>query len=327
MTVDMQAQLTEMSVPLKLNWKEGKDMPFDMSSSIQAVVIGNNVYVGGGYSTRGNSFKAIVMVYSLYTGSWSTLLPYRNKYFGMAAVNNQLVLVGGSGCYHYASNSEVTNVLGVWDEGSQMWTHPYPKMPTSRHSVVVTTYQNWLIIAGGEDKSSCRSKTVELLEIHSGQWYVGSPLPNGYSEMSSAISGNMWYLSRGRSSKLDCNQRVFCVCLDELISQAVSQSAACAATLPSTPSPWQTLTDTPLKLSTILIFNGALLTVGGLDGSAIQLYQPSSRSWIKVGDLPVKKWECACVVLPSGEIFVAGGGIYNMVSDSRVDIATVTIHT
>ena len=80
-------------------------MPMGMFNSIQAVVIGNNVYVGGGISV-GNA--ATVMVYSLQTGSWRTLPPYESVYFGMAAVNNQLVLVGGKS----ASAGKVTNVLG-----------------------------------------------------------------------------------------------------------------------------------------------------------------------------------------------------------------------
>ena len=96
-----------------------------------------------------------------------------------------------------------------------------------------------------------------------------------------------------------------------------SQSAG--NTSPPMPSPWQTLTDPPLTLSTVLVLNGALLTVGGEGSSAIHHYQPSSRSWVKVGDLPTEQWECACTVLPNGEIFVAGGD-----SDSkRVDTGAI----
>ena len=174
------------------------------------------------------------------------LPPYESRSFGMAAVNNQLILVGGRS----TSTGKVTNVLGVWDEGSQTWTHPFPVMPTARCSPSVISYQKWLVVAGGYDERDSYSKTVELLDTHSGQWYEGSPLPNGCSRMSSAINGNMWYLSRGYSSVGQANKHVFVVCLDELISQAVSQSAG--ATSPPTPSPWQTLPETPLEHSTVL---------------------------------------------------------------------------
>ena len=65
--------------------------------------------------------------------------------------------------------------------------------------------------------------------------------------MSSAINGNMWYLSRGFISNFQQNLSVFSVCLDELISEAQAVSQSATATPRSTPSPWQTLTDTPLS--------------------------------------------------------------------------------
>ena len=66
-------------------------MPNGMGDGIQAVVIGSDVYVGG----RSGQNVETVMVYSLQTGTWRTLPPYESCLFGMAVVNNQLVLVGG----------------------------------------------------------------------------------------------------------------------------------------------------------------------------------------------------------------------------------------
>ena len=89
-------------------------MPNKMGSTIQVIVIGRNVIVGGEFGAN----EATVMVYSLETGTWTTLPPYESKGFGMSAVDKKLVLVGGRGTsYHYYS--KVTNALGVWDEQSQ----------------------------------------------------------------------------------------------------------------------------------------------------------------------------------------------------------------
>ena len=74
-------------------------------------MIGDSVYVGGGDSAKN---EQTVMVYTVHTGSWRTLPPYESEWFGMAAVNNQLVLVGGE----HPSTYMTTNVLGVWNEGS-----------------------------------------------------------------------------------------------------------------------------------------------------------------------------------------------------------------
>jgi hypothetical protein len=283
-----------------------------MTNGIQAIAIGDNVYVGGGYTPSVEN-SCIVMVYSLAIGSWSKLPPHETQWFGMAAVNNQLVLVGGSKIISHVMTLFVsgmkfkaTGILAMWDKGSRTWTRPFPEMLTPRSSPSVVSYQKWLVVAGGDTGGDSCSNKVELLDTLSGQWYEGSPIPRVCSEMSSAINGNMWYLSSGfTSQESDSNKCVFSVCLDNLISQSFSQSAR--NTLPLIPSPWQTLTDTPLTLSTVLILNGALLTVGGDGSSAIHHYQPSSRSWVKVGDLPTERWQCACTVLPSGEIFVVGG--------------------
>ena len=273
-------------------------MPNKMGDHIQAIVIGRHVFVGGGLGVN----EATVMVYSLETGTWTTLPPYQSQFFGMSAVDNKLVLVGGVS----TSSGKVTNVLGVWNEQSQTWTHPFPMMPTARHSPSVIAYQKWLVVAGGRDERGSYYKSVEILDTISGQWYEGSPLPNGCSQMSSAVNRNMWYLLGGYTvTSRRASKQVFSVCLDELVSQAVAHSTG--TTSLSMLSPWQTLPETLLTHSSALILNGALLAVGGWNSPAIHLYQPSSRRWVEVSDLPDQRSRCACIVLPSGEIFIAGG--------------------
>lgn len=157
---------------------------------------------------------------------------------------------------------------------------------------------------GSTDQTGSYLNKVEIMDTNSKQWYESSPLPNQYSEMSSTINGNMWYLSGGFCAQ-GPNQCVLSVCLDDLIAQAFPQSTRAASK--STQSPWIALPDLPLNYSTVLIYNGALFSVGGSNTSAIHLYQPSKKNWIRVSNLPTKRWQCACTILPSGEIFVTGG--------------------
>jgi hypothetical protein len=54
--------------------------------------------------------------------------------------------------------------------------------------------------------------------------------------------------------------------------------------------------------------SGSLLAVGGQGGASIYYYHPESRSWVNAGDLPSgERLQCACTVLPNGELFMAGG--------------------
>ncbi len=94
--------------------------------------------------------------------------------------------------------------------------------------------------------------------------------------------------------------------LNELIAKALSNL--------DTPTPWQTLQEVPLECSAPLSMGRSLLAVGGKDdrynaSSSTHLYQPDTRRWVKVGDLPTARYYCTCSALPSGEVIVAGGQI------------------
>ena len=255
------------------------------------------------------------MVYDPQQDSYDTLPPYTHKYFAMAVVNNQLVLVGGMD----VRTDKNTNKLGVWNEQSTQWTDTLPPMTTACYSPSVAAHNNrWLVVIGG-DGDGGRLSRIEILDTSLGRWYHGTSLPQPLYGVVPATIGNMCYLLGGYT-KGTPSKTVFSTCLDALISQAVSQPPDSASASP-TPSPWQTLPDTPLTLSTALALNGALLAVGGLDSNAIHLYQPSSGSWVKAGELPSETSACTCTVLPSGKVFVTGRGVYG--SEQRVDIALV----
>ena len=271
------------------------------------VVFKEKVYIGGGLASYREA--QTVMVYDPRLDFYDTLPPYTYKYFSMAVVNNQLVVVGGVD----VQTNKKTNKLGVWNEQSKRWTYLLPQMTIACQSPSVATHNNrWLVVIGGYGDVSALTRVEILDTTESTQWYHAASLPQPLSYALSATIGNMCYLLGGFTTE------VFSVCLDDLISQAVSQPASASA--PPTPSPWQSLPDTPLPGSTALAFNGALLAVGGeLGSTAIYHYKPSSRSWIKARELPTERHACTCTVLPSGDLYVAGG--YG--AKQRVDIASV----
>ena len=286
-------------------------MPFAVWYYPQAIVFKGKVYIGGGGSAS-NTQMQTVMVYDPQQDSFDTLPPYTYMLFSMAVVNNQLVLVGGRD----VQTGMVTNKLGVWNEQSKTWTHPLPPMTTACSSPSVVVYENkWLIIIGGSDGRTLSG--VEILDTTgSGQWYLAALLPLPCCRASTVTIGNTCYLVGGYSTG-GPSKKVYSVCLDDLISQDVPQAAGTSA--PSTPSSWTTMPDIPLADSTALCLNGALMTVGGSERSTtIYHYQPSTRMWIKAGELPAGRLRCACTVLRSGELFVTGDR-YN----TSVDIASI----
>ena len=148
---------------------------------------------------------------------------------------------------------------------------------------------------------------VEILDTsESSQWYRAAQLPHSCFEALPVTIGNMCYLLGGLTTG-DPSNKVLSVCLDSLITQADSQPDGAGALPTVTSSLWQALPDTPLYWSTALAFNGALLAVGGFGGKEIYHFKPSSKRWIKAGELPTVRRKCTCTALPSGEVIVVGG--------------------
>ena len=306
--LNMQTPLQELKLPLQLEWRRVKDMPLVMGSYPQAVIVKGKVYIGG---------AGTVVVYDPQCDQWTSLRPYGCESFGMAVVNNQLVVVGGIDI----QTDKKTNKLGVWNELFGRWAHPFPSMHTARQSPEVVTHDNrWMVVVGDFDNRTTVTEIskVEILDISSynGRWHIaiGAPITQSLYKLTSAVIGNVFILFGGAIRRGAAMQ----VCLDDLISYATVPQPAGMSTLPI-PSPWQTLPKAPLEGSSALVINGALLAIGGVGSKDIHLYQPSSRSWVKAGELPTERSACVCIVLPSGELLVTGGEV----NERRVDIACV----
>ena len=257
-------------------------MPVKLGYYPRVVVIGSQVYIGGG-NTRA------VMVYGIYDDE---LPPLDYEYYGMTAHNSQLVVAGG----RHHSTCKNTNELSVWDTERSVWTRPYPPMTIPSRGSSVISYDRFIIVVEGRGEDGKSLARVQVLDTTSRQWYQTTPLPEPCVDLTSCVIGNMVYLLGGWIRKgWTQNKHAFSISLDKLISNAVSPSTG------ATPSPWSTLEDLPVTLSTALALQGSLLAVGGQGSSAIHAYQPSSKSWVKVGDLPREIWACGCAILPNGE--------------------------
>ena len=268
-----------MQWPLSLHWRRGNDIPTDSLSWVYSVIISGMVYCGG------NEYSGDVLQYNPVSGEWSELPNPPVSRSAMTSFNDQLVLGRGY-------DTRIT----VWDSGHSKWVHPYPPMPTGRSASAAVGYQNYLIVACG---SGCKD-VVEVLDSSSGRWYNAQSVPVGGYFMSSVVVGECWYLSSFGEWK-DKMEHIFWVHLPTLISSATSAHT-------STASIWHELPTPPLKEPTLLSLQRHLLLVGG--GSfdqEIRRYHPETRQWRECGQLPVGMYAPCCVVLPSGDLMVAGG--------------------
>ena len=288
-------------------------------AELQSVRLGEDVFVGGGGtgSLGDDDESHTVYQYHPPTDQWVPLPQYEYVWFAMATLTNKLTLVGGINTSTLLL--KVTNQIAVWNtEGmSRGWTHPYPPMPTPRYSPAVATHDKWLVVAGGNKSlGSDLLATVEVLDTTSCQWLSTSPLPVQCTSVTSAIANEELFLIGG-----SLTTETLVVSLPEITRSSVNSATT------NTSAQWRTLPAPPLKRSAAISVQGSVVAIGGLHGNdcstAIHVYQPVTRNWKNIGNLPSLRYSCTCTLLPSGEILVAGGLDSNGELPSRVDAAAL----
>ncbi len=126
-------------------------------SSVQGVILGNRLYLGGGISF-GN--EATIYTCGLAVDTWSTI-PTPTKHFALVKYQSQLVLAGGT--------APTTNNLWTMGMDTQTWNKPFPPMPTPRYGAVAISTENVLIVAGGYGVDY---KCVDVVEVFEGHQWV-----------------------------------------------------------------------------------------------------------------------------------------------------------
>ena len=161
-----------------------------------AVLLGGNVYVGGGiegrtFDNKQGSYR--LDVYNLTTNQWSSS-PITTPYchFALTVLDDKLVIAGG-----VTKNGEVVKKVLVLNAGQ--WKD-YSEMPTARACTTAVGYHSMLIVVGGgimvESKWTVLS-TTELLDTTNGCWYTCNNLPSPCQQMKAAIMNDELYLLGG----------------------------------------------------------------------------------------------------------------------------------
>ena len=286
-------------------------MPLGMYDYVQSVLVHGTMYVGGG-TVKGDNGN-IVMAYKISTGKWSMLPLYSTHHFAMAAVDNQLILVGGVG-----GDGHKSTRISTWRPDRLAWTPHLKMMSTKRSQCSAVVYSQWLIVAGGRgDRASAVLTSVEVLNTETKEWYAATPTPIAWYGMKTAVVGDMCYFMggniEGRSTK-----RVYTVSLPALIFQAISSRKDSHI--------WKELPEVPFVSSAPVSINESLVAVGGMGkGRAttkeLHLYKPDQKQWVKTADMPSSRYDCTCTMITDKELHVVGG--WDSREMKNVDIAQI----
>lgn len=290
-------------------------LPFMMTNYIQSVAIQRRLYLGGGVAAD-DADRLKIMYYDIPSEEWGTLpRPYRAIYFAMAAIKDQLVLVGGLN--RNGLDGKPSHLLGAWD--GDEWTCLYPGMPTARCGCSAVVYNEWLVVAGGISQSKGKRETlssVEVLNTNSKQWYTGHPTLRPLYCMKTAVVGDKGFFMGGTDETGSSDiMDVYQVNIRNLINNLSIPTQDFSIAPKACSKIWEKVSGL-LFGSTPISIGGSLLAVGGVDKndkfcSAIHLYNPDTEKWEKegVGVLPTPRRYCTCEVISDREVLVAGGEI------------------
>ena len=145
-----------------VKWKELAPLPVGCSAHA-AVLLGEVVYVGGGYEGSSNNDKQYsyrLGVYNLTTNQWSPspiTTPY--SWFAMTTLDDKLVTCTAGG---RTKNGEVVKKVLVLIAGQ--WKD-YSEMPTARYSATAVGYHSMLIVVGGRTKVEGKVTQVSTTEL------------------------------------------------------------------------------------------------------------------------------------------------------------------
>ena len=283
-----------------------------------ATIHNSKVYISAAYKEESGKAVHPVLVYSTDELKWSTL-PEQQRGSAIAVVNDHITLIGGRD----VSTRKVTNTLSTWYEEESRWKQVLPPMPTRRVWPAIISHANLLLVTGGvaEDGSTVLN-TTDVLDLTTMKWTAlqGLSLPVPLRLHHLAFCGEYLYLVGGTLVypmlfRKDYNSQAWRVKWSD-----VKQTAAPQHSQPQR-GVWTQIADPPTLLPTAVSCGGTLYTVGGLTrgdkpSSTVYTYNTARNQWVPVGDMSVGRVNHCAVPLSSNTIIVAGGQVFNELSDS-----------
>jgi len=286
-----------------VKWEELSPLPVGRSAHT-AVLLGGNVYIGGGVdgiSVINYQLCCRLDVYNLTTNQWSSS-PITTPYcwFAMTVLDDKLVTAGGA-----TKNHEVVKKILVLNSGQ--WKY-YSEMPTARCRASAVGYHSMLIVIGGELKVKdkwTRVSTTELLDTTNGCWYTCNNLPSPHGQLKAAIMNDKLYLLGGFDN-FKPSPKVFVASLNNLSTHQLN---------------WQSASNTPWCFSIpVVLYNKFLLAVGGRQASdqtcqtcEVYALNPSTGQWKHLTNIPAARSLPAVVGV--ADKFIVIGGMTNKNSE------------
>lgn len=312
---------------LNLTWDQLPDTPVPLPKHPCAAAINRTIYVGG-VSLKDHAHTVFTYDFD-NPDSWNKLPRCPRRDFGMFAIENTLVVVGGVDSTHKKSNK-----VTVWDPTAtgQQWKEGYyPSLINSRVSPSIVSYDNWLIVIGGTpDKPS---SLIEKLDLESHKaWSPCPPLPEKCVDISAVVVKSNLYITgsteNGTTSTSESGKVVYSTLIPVFTRIKKPKDMTAWKTLPSIPNLSTSLCSISRK--SILAFGGEIDSTSSLAKLSpllsLDLKREEDARWERVGSLPSERSFCTCLRLGGDKVLVLGGTQHQAQEGlKRVDMCTIRI--
>jgi hypothetical protein len=150
----------------------------------------NQFYVMGGFDSAGSPTDQ-VLLYDAAQNIWTPLatLPVKEANASATCLDGRIYLLGGY------DGSNVLDQMFIYDVPTDRWRTILHALPTPRMGAALGAWQGKLYLAGGitaQNPTETITKTLNIYNIASDTWTIGSPLPqpaafSGYTQASNYL--------------------------------------------------------------------------------------------------------------------------------------------
>ena len=283
-----------------MKWTACANLPVAMRHA-HVTVINDVMYIGGGICTTSND-GYYMFSYKLIDDQWMRLPRLPQAYGVPTNINNELCYTGGR---DYCTNRSTNKVITLVND---QWTVKY-NMITARCLHTVVSYEDYIVVAGGEGEDGSTLDTIEVFNCNNNKWTILSthlPLPMSYIN---ATTCNQSFIIAGYANAEGYdNNGTFIISMDSLVG---ADQRSLTSSTSEDDNKWSQLCYTPYCGTAIVPNTSPPVIIGGQDNqdkavNNISLYDDSSNSWRTVSSLPIS---CtgATVATINDVIIVAGG--------------------
>ena len=260
------------------------------------------------------------------------MFPQPGHYYGVLhMLDDSLTIFGGRD----SATNEYINKVTTYNNDTNSWYSQYPDMLNKRLKPGVITYNNQVIVMGGESSPHTPQDSIEVMNYHDHlQWkQLSVHLPVPMWAIKPTISEELVNIvgyghAGGRSNGY------YQIALEDMMTpsdQPLSPSASSTLWKRLTEAQYYDTTTVPYSNPPVIIGGISHVDQGSVPTSDIFLYDSNMKSWCKIDSLTSARSSVGVALLNNHNIIVIGGisggvGVEGAMAHSlsTVEIGTIT---